>query len=131
MEWNPALEDRLKRSRQSAGWRWIGYVGVVLGLLAGLVGGNAWMGEKAACEAGAAPGEICQGPSIWVYLAPGILIFVLGIMTAVSADKAAKEARELRLQKVAASAIESASCAACHARLPTGCQFCPQCGNRA
>lgn len=94
MEWNPVLEDRLKRAKQARGWRWIGYTLVALGIAVLPVG--AWLVRQ--------PGLVAAGDRsvftvLWVVVG---LFLLLGLVLALPAEKAAKEARELEIQKAAA-----------------------------
>lgn len=91
MEWNPVLEHRLQAARQAAGWRWVGYPAVALGML-GLL----------AATPLAAEAQLREIPSWWLFV-PGAIFFVSGMLIALPAEKSARVARELAVQKQASS----------------------------
>lgn len=121
MDWNPVLEDKLKRQNQTAGWRWIGYILVGLGTL-GLIAGIGW---SVILESEGMPG--------WYGYIPGGLFMVTGLLTALPAEKAAKEARELKVQREYAMSLRqqpnaSSGCLRCRAPIVQGQAFCGSCG---
>ncbi len=106
--WSAYDEEKLKQAKKSAGWRWMGYIAVTIGLIGAVGGLVEYSDAKADCEAEAGAFEQCDGPSPAVYAGPGVAFFVLGLIVSLPAEKAAKEAKMLKAQKEAASINQDA-----------------------
>lgn len=89
MEWNPVLEDRLKRAKRMAPWLWPSYFMMFVGLWAAAAGYFLWPAELRYPGMGAVP---------------GLLIFLVGACLAGPSKKAATELRELKIQKQSSGA---------------------------
>lgn len=129
MEWNPVLEERLRQSKQTAGWRWVAYAGALIGLAVTWGGATMYADERDACIEARGPFAECPKSPIWQYLAPGLGFLAISIAMALPAEKAAKESRQLVVQKRAAetnAAAAAPNCARCGSAMVA--TYCANCG---